>query len=102
MVKKLTLSDFQEVRATGMDESKRLFSFNSSLSFDDVLMTSSVGLASIEIPADADLNSEIRKMADKDIEIFVNGESIGFGALNHGVGMTAEQLAHDAATPEAD
>lgn len=49
-----------------------------------------------------DLNKTLRKIADNDIEIFVNENSIGFGALNHGVGMTEAELEAKAETPEQD
>ncbi len=55
------------------------------------------------IGADGDsVEVTFRKLADDTCELFINGESIGFGALDGGEGMTPAQLEHSASTPEAD
>jgi len=58
---------------------------------------------SIDKPAtEEERNIALRKLCDNDIEIFIDETSIGFGALNFGNGMTAEELEAKAKTPERD
>lgn len=47
-------------------------------------------------------NIEFRKLCDNDIEVFIDGTSIGFGALHGRAGMAPGEVEKTAATPEAD
>jgi len=61
------------------------------------------GIDSMSIfESEEERNIVLRKLCDNDIEIFVEGVSIGFGALHQGRGMAAGEIDKTAATPEAD
>jgi hypothetical protein len=63
------------------------------------LTSGSIVVAKVE---GEELNKTLRKIADNDIEIFVEENSIGFGAQNGGVGQTQEEFDKAASTPESD
>lgn len=95
MKKELFISEFQTV--DGTDQQSYVF----VLKHDGEEILS--GGNSMNIHTDEeDRNIELRKTCDEDIEIFVEGVSIGFGALNKGLGMTSEELEARAETPEAE
>lgn len=92
-MKKLLITELQTL------ENQLVFRF--SLTENDVEKIS--GGNSIISQETEELNNiEFRKLCDNDIEIFIDGVSIGFGALHEGRGMSSEELESSAASPEAD
>lgn len=83
------------------EDGKMVFTFDSLVIVDGVESGSQKGMTVIVQDGDT-VEETFRKLADDNAEIFLNGESIGFGALNDGTGMTPAQLEHSASTPEAD
>ena len=92
MSKKLSIKNFTQAEDS--------YTYDIELFGDDRLMIS--GSSTIPLVEGEDLEVTLRKTCDNDIEIFVDEKSIGFGALNQGAGMTAEELEEKALTPEAD
>ena len=83
------------------DDGQTIFTFDSAVIEDGVETGSQKGHTAVVLDGDT-VEATFRKLADDICKLFLNGESIGFGALNEGVGMTPAQLEHSADTPEAD
>lgn len=83
------------------EEGKEVYTFDSVLYENDEVIGSQKE-QSIVVQEGDTVQATFRKLCDEDIEVFLNGESIGFGATNFGIGMTPEQLENSANTPEAD
>ena len=92
---------FTDAVSSSTEDGRQIFTFNQKVIVDGVETGSQNG-REVEVLDGDTVEATFRKLADDTCELFLNGESIGFGALNGGVGMTPAQLEHSADTPEAD
>ena len=92
---------FTNVGSSVNDDGVTIYSFDSAVIVDGVETGSQKG-QTIEVTEDEPVEVTFRKLADDTHKVFVNGDAIGYGALDSGVGMTPAQLEHSASTPEAD
>lgn len=50
------------------------------------------GTREVTLAEGQNLDTELRKLCDNDIEIFIDGQTIGMGVLNKGAGMAAGEI----------